>query len=395
MRMIFGVLMLVVVLAIVGKLGKTQLESLGSVSTRVRSISPPAPDGQDANDTGSRDSASSPCRAACRAPRRPARRAPWATRPSSPERFRACHQPCAAVGARPAQARRAVSGHAGAAMTPSDEFAMRLALDQAQNALAGRRGAGRRGDRRDTPNGRRCVATGYNRPITTNDPTAHAEIVALRHAAQLLGNYRLPELRALRDARALRDVRDGAHARARRSASSSRATDPKTGAAGSVVDLFGNRALNHHTDVRAACWPTPAARHAARLLRRAARSSTGAPIARRCTGRTTRRGPIRRRRVEPESTTGDTTGARRHRRPGDAAVADAVLARRRGCAARRRCAAPRAPGRRWASTSPSTRRRRCASQRFAGDDDAAPRGAPPRGRRGAVDRAWPPAAATA
>ena len=56
MRMIFGVLMLVVVLAIVGKLGKTQLESLGSVSTRVRSISPPAPDGQAADDTGSRDS---------------------------------------------------------------------------------------------------------------------------------------------------------------------------------------------------------------------------------------------------------------------------------------------------------------------------------------------------
>ena len=56
MRMIFGVLMLVVVLAIVGKLGKTQLESLGSVSTRGRSISPPAPDGQAADDTGSRDS---------------------------------------------------------------------------------------------------------------------------------------------------------------------------------------------------------------------------------------------------------------------------------------------------------------------------------------------------
>ena len=37
------------------------------------------------------------------------------------------------------------------------------------------------------------IATGYNRPITGHDPTAHAEIVALRHAAQLLQNYRLPE----------------------------------------------------------------------------------------------------------------------------------------------------------------------------------------------------------
>jgi hypothetical protein len=54
--MIFGVLMLVIVLAIVGKLGKTQLESLGSVGTRVRSIVPPAPDGQAAPDRGPRDS---------------------------------------------------------------------------------------------------------------------------------------------------------------------------------------------------------------------------------------------------------------------------------------------------------------------------------------------------
>ena len=37
------------------------------------------------------------------------------------------------------------------------------------------------------------VATGYNRPITTHDPTAHAEIVALRHAATLVQNYRLPD----------------------------------------------------------------------------------------------------------------------------------------------------------------------------------------------------------
>ena len=37
------------------------------------------------------------------------------------------------------------------------------------------------------------MATGYNRPITEHDPTAHAEIVALRHAATLLANYRLPE----------------------------------------------------------------------------------------------------------------------------------------------------------------------------------------------------------
>ena len=71
----------------------------------------------------------------------------------------------------------------------SDECAMRLALDQAQNAwLVGEVPVGavimREGQ---------VIATGYNRPITESDPTAHAEIVALRHAATLMSNYRLPE----------------------------------------------------------------------------------------------------------------------------------------------------------------------------------------------------------
>ena len=70
---------------------------------------------------------------------------------------------------------------------------MRLALDQAHNAwLVGEVPVGAVLVR-ETANGRQVVATGYNRPITDHDPTAHAEIVALRHAAQLLGNYRLPE----------------------------------------------------------------------------------------------------------------------------------------------------------------------------------------------------------
>ena len=74
-----------------------------------------------------------------------------------------------------------------------DEAAMRLALDQAQNAwLVGEVPVGAVVVR-DTPTGRQVVATGYNRPITDHDPTAHAEIVALRHAAHLLGNYRLPD----------------------------------------------------------------------------------------------------------------------------------------------------------------------------------------------------------
>lgn len=121
---------------------------------------------------------------------------------------------------------------------------MRIALDQAQNAwLVGEVPVGavimRAGQ---------VIATGYNRPITEHDPTAHAEIVALRHAATLLGNYRLPECElyvtlepCAMCAMALM------HARFKRVVFG--ATDPKTGAAGSVLDLFAEPRLNHHTQV--------------------------------------------------------------------------------------------------------------------------------------------------
>ncbi len=129
-----------------------------------------------------------------------------------------------------------------------DEAAMRQALDQAHNAwLVGEVPVGAV-IVRDTPAGRQMIATGYNRPITDHDPTAHAEIVALRHAAHLLGNYRLPECEVFVTlepcamcAMAL------LHARVKRVVFGAR--DPKAGAAGSVIDVFGNAALNHHTVV--------------------------------------------------------------------------------------------------------------------------------------------------
>lgn len=129
--------------------------------------------------------------------------------------------------------------NAGAA---ADERAMRIALDQARNAwIVGEVPVGavvmRAGQ---------VIATGYNRPITEHDPTAHAEIVALRHAATLLSNYRLPECElyvtlepCAMCAMALM------HARFKRVVFG--ASDPKTGAAGSVVNLFGEPQLNHHT----------------------------------------------------------------------------------------------------------------------------------------------------
>ena len=96
--------------------------------------------------------------------------------------------------------------------------------------------------------GGELIASGSNQPIGAHDPTAHAEIVALRAAAERLGNYRLPEC----DLYVTLEpcvMCSGAimHARIRRVVFGAR--DPKTGAAGSVIDLFGEPRLNHHADI--------------------------------------------------------------------------------------------------------------------------------------------------
>jgi tRNA(adenine34) deaminase len=126
--------------------------------------------------------------------------------------------------------------------TPFDLAMMRLAIDQARNAWT----VG------EVPVGAvlvrdgQVLATGYNQPIAAHDPTAHAEICALRAASSLLGNYRLPdcELYVTLEPCAMCA---GAmmHARLRRVVWG--APDPKTGAGGSVVDLFAESRLNHQT----------------------------------------------------------------------------------------------------------------------------------------------------
>ena len=94
------------------------------------------------------------------------------------------------------------------------------------------------------------IGRGGNAPIIGTDPTAHAEISALREAAQTLGNYRLPGC-ALYVTLEPCAMCAGAIMHARLAWLVFGARDPKTGACGSVIDLFAEPRLNHHTTVEA------------------------------------------------------------------------------------------------------------------------------------------------
>ncbi|OYD54414.1 tRNA adenosine(34) deaminase TadA [Thauera propionica] len=129
-------------------------------------------------------------------------------------------------------------------MMMNDEDYMRAAMEQALQA----------GACDEVPVGAivvldgEIVGRGFNQPIGRHDPTAHAEIMALRDAGQRLGNYRLPgcELFVTLEPCAMCS---GAimHARIARVVYGAR--DPKTGVAGSVLDLFAETRLNHHAAI--------------------------------------------------------------------------------------------------------------------------------------------------
>ena len=128
----------------------------------------------------------------------------------------------------------------------NDENFMRQAIDQAHNAWA----------LGEVPVGALVVkdnvviATGFNQPIGTHDPTAHAEIMALRAAASILGNYRLPGCTLFVTLEPCA-MCAGAMIHARLERVVFGAADPKTGACGSVLNLFEQPSLNHHTTLSA------------------------------------------------------------------------------------------------------------------------------------------------
>lgn len=127
----------------------------------------------------------------------------------------------------------------------TDHDYMRLALDEAAKA----RTVG------EVPVGAvivkdsAVIATGFNRPIGCHDPTHHAEIAALRAAATSVENYRLPGYTLYVTLEPC-VMCAGAMMHARIARVVFGASDPKTGACGSVLNLFDNTQLNHHTAVQ-------------------------------------------------------------------------------------------------------------------------------------------------
>lgn len=92
------------------------------------------------------------------------------------------------------------------------------------------------------------VGRGYNQPVSGKDPTAHAEVMALRDAAERAGNYRLGECELYVTLEPCA-MCAGAIMHARVSRVIYGAADPKAGACGSVVDLFAESRLNHHASI--------------------------------------------------------------------------------------------------------------------------------------------------
>jgi tRNA(adenine34) deaminase len=127
---------------------------------------------------------------------------------------------------------------------PRDEYFMRLALREAEQALA----------HEDVPIGTvvvragEVIASAHNERELRGDPTAHAEILALREAARVTGSWRVLDTAVYITLEPCA-MCAGALVLARVARVVYAAPDPKAGAAGSVLDVLGERRLNHRPDV--------------------------------------------------------------------------------------------------------------------------------------------------
>ncbi len=125
-----------------------------------------------------------------------------------------------------------------------DQQYMRMAIEQAQ--LAAQSG--------EVPVGAVLVKDGqviskaFNKPIANHDPSAHAEMLALREAALAEQNYRIPGSTLYVTLEPC-VMCSGAMLHARIGRVVYGAPDPKTGAAGSVLDIFASKQINHQTSV--------------------------------------------------------------------------------------------------------------------------------------------------
>jgi len=133
----------------------------------------------------------------------------------------------------------------GSAEDETDEFFMREAISLA-----------REGERLgEVPVGavvvqdKEIIGRGFNKPVRGHDPTAHAEIISLRHACQSVANYRLPGCTMYVTLEPC-SMCAGAIFNARLSRVIFGARDPKSGASGGVVDLFSRPDLNYHTQIK-------------------------------------------------------------------------------------------------------------------------------------------------
>jgi tRNA(adenine34) deaminase len=130
-------------------------------------------------------------------------------------------------------------------LSEEDAFFMQAALDCAKQAWA----------EGEVPVGavvvreNRIIARGFNRLIGPHDPTGHAEIQALRAACQQQKNYRLPDCRLYVTLEPCL-MCSGAIFHARLAEVVFGAYDPKTGVAGSVLNVYDEKKLNHHTAIR-------------------------------------------------------------------------------------------------------------------------------------------------